>query len=499
MAQARKLWKYGTSMQGPRSASVELRAPTRSASLGAQRRSNSSTNLRRWKAKTIASQHELTLPSKRHVTLEQALSLRRSSYETILKAYCPVLQASNLIIGRDELSAYNKYHFCVRWYRLQGYLADMDCITSSIANYLPPILRSICNTNLCMCHPDMLSWTRADFGLVTTFMQKHTIGKHTIGKTNHQSYQELQLSLILTLSYWLQKLDDHNLLDYPEYKTFSRWSMDMCRSFFRQGSRGAQPSSAVSLLKAMLAHEPVKAINTLYTMQRLGICPQDATAVVLWHAFSSEWKRILQRTPTRLKEYFYGLTHFVLNESNFYQEPVHLATRIDSLQEVLNYILDWFNEHIAEVVTFGDPDLAGEVALCYLLCNRETPQDWESCGLCITLIEKCLQTDESATKYVLRNGCHGGTARGMKMEEHTNAVCMLALGFWVQRSSMKRCVALTCYRGPLFSHDQWRELCKHRRLHFGSDDTRKHAGEDWNLLAKDHNLWKIPKKTFLLK
>lgn len=411
--------------------------------------------------------------SEAEITLEQTLASRQASYEAILNAYLPELQASSLSVGRDELSAYNKYHFCVRWYRLQGALADVCCVTSSIANYFPQVLRSICDTSLFLCQHDMSLWTRAEFGLATIFVQKHNIGrpKGISGDAgNPKSYHDLQICLILTLCYWLQKLDDHNLLDYPAYKDFTRWSLSMCRSFFRQGAKSGCPLAAVSSLKCLLPLEPVKAINTLYTMQRFGICPSDTTAVALWQAFDSEWMHILKRFPMRLKEYFYGLTHFILNESNFYQDAVHLSTRIDPLQDVLNGILDYFNKRCSDILAFCDPDLAGEVALCYLLCNREYREDWECCGSCIALIETCLQVDHSAmaarqpVKYVFRN-CHspGAMARGLKIEEHTNAVCLLALGFWVQRASLKRCIALVCYKGPHFLHDEWRIFCKSGR------------------------------------
>merc|ERR1719272_512799 len=198
-------------------------------------------------------------------------------------------------------------------------------------------------------------------------------------------------------------------------------------------------------------------------MQRLGICPQDLSAIQLWKSFQKEWTKILKRSNARWKEYLYGLAHFVLNESNFYQEPIYLGSRIDPLREALTWILDYFKEHLESMLAFKDPDLAAEVALSFLFCNRDNCRDWECCGECIVLIEHNLQTDAEMlidggpARYVFRNGL--GKARGIKIEEHTNAICFLALSFWCQRASAASAAHVSCQSGPCFSHSEWRDLC----------------------------------------
>lgn len=402
-------------------------------------------------------------------TDEEMIATREACCRSILAAYRDALPVNSYSIGRDALSPHNKYHFCVRWYRLKGSDADVSCVRMNIAKYLDHTLRGLLDTSLLMCRTDVKQWTPAEFGLASTFVDKHEIGKTRNslgGNAAPKNYQDMQIRFILTLAYWLQKLDDHGMLEYPDYSEFCQWASAFCRKWFAEGR---QPLGIHSHLKGLLALEPVKVINTVYTMQRLGICPQDLSAIELWHTFQKEWTRILQQSNLRLKEYLYGLSHFVLNESNFYQDPIYLDSRIDPLREALTWILDYFNEHIESILLFKDPDLAAEVALCFLLCRRDKKQDWESCKACVDLIEQCLQPDAemlvagSPATYVFRKG-PGEKARGIKIEEHTNAVSLLALGFWVQQASKApaRPSAVSCHSGPRFSHEDWQRLCEQR-------------------------------------
>lgn len=404
--------------------------------------------------------------------------------------------------GRDELSAHNKYHFCVRWFRLDGNkmdAADAEQLRISCVTYVDSIVRSFADHCMLACPTEIYQWTNVEYVRVAKFMDKHEIGKpKSAGRRSSAGGQvgallagksDLRLRLIFTLAYWMQKLDDHGLLRYPDYRNFSNWSLRVLGSWLRAGSSSAGNSNADALgdflpedvpgagsslggtdrpalcgfsqhFMPTLASNPVRVINTVYTFQRLGLCRADWAALELWNAFQDAWA---SAEPGRWKEYILGLTHFVLNESNFYQDAVDLACRIHDLAEALEWILDYFNEHISSLVGLGDPDLLAEVALCFLFSGRTKRADRESCAKCIFFIERCLQVDLNSltvtgrlpAKYVFRGG-PGSGGRGLKAEEHTNAVCFLALGFWARSASGRRLVS---YSGPVFANLEWKKYC----------------------------------------
>lgn len=402
-------------------------------------------------------------------------NLRGEPCDLILEAYRDAMFHSKT--GRDELSRHNKYHFCVRWHRLCGDAIprmDSECAKGHIAAYIDPVIRSLGEVTLLKCSPDIRRWTSTELALAITFMRKHEVGKphaesQSITRFSSDKCDELRVRFLFTLAYWLQKLDDHGLLNFPDYQRFVRWALKVCENSFHPAIENEiemlslQPRLGMWTVQLthILAMEPVKVINTIYTMQRLGICPPDITAFDLWRIFQQVWAPVLRPASHRFKDYCYGLTHFVLNESNFYQDLICLQARTEDLREAIVWILDFFNSQLPSILAFEDPDLAGEVALCFLLCGRSADKhDWRSCESCIGLIQRCLRTDTGSVlsngkcpQYVFRNASCGKT-RGIKAEEHTNAVCLLALGLWSRRSSSS--VSYLCsHAGPLFSHHEW--------------------------------------------
>lgn len=393
----------------------------------------------------------------------------RSCCDEIAKTYREALQS--LKIGRDELSVHNKYHFCVRWHRLDACTMgpeDAQCIRIVCAAYIKGVMRSVAADTLFSCSPNMLQWTSSELALAARFMERHEIGKSRESMKHGGSaggLGDLRTRLVFTVAYWLQKLSDHGLLNYPDYKVFAQWAIAACDNWL--GTNTSQRFGALRPhLKRMLLACPVRVINTTYTVQRLGADPGDSWILELWHSYQTAWTPLLSQQPFRWKDYLYGLTHFVLNESNFYQEPVDLRTRCEAWQEEIAWMLDYFNANMPRILELADPDILGEVALCYLLCQRADRRDIESCAKCMAFIASCLQIDEASSapdgssprRYIHRNG-PGGEPRGIKIEEHTNAVCLLALGFWSRWTSARH-MRVFGSMGPLFSHAEWAELCQ---------------------------------------
>lgn len=59
----------------------------------------------------------------------------------------------------------------------------------------------------------------------------------------------------------------------------------------------------------------------------------------------------------------YGLTHFIIASSNYYQNYVSA--------EKFDWILHYFEEHIKEILAHGNPDIVAEIGLCFKLCGKK--------------------------------------------------------------------------------------------------------------------------------
>jgi N-acyl-D-amino-acid deacylase len=57
----------------------------------------------------------------------------------------------------------------------------------------------------------------------------------------------------------------------------------------------------------------------------------------------------------------YGLTHFIIADSHYYQRTLP--------PEKHRWILDYFDRHILEILSWSKPDIVAEIAMCFNLCG----------------------------------------------------------------------------------------------------------------------------------
>ncbi len=57
----------------------------------------------------------------------------------------------------------------------------------------------------------------------------------------------------------------------------------------------------------------------------------------------------------------YGMTHFIIADSYYYQRMVP--------EQEHRWILNYFDANIAEIVSWAKPDVVAEVGLCFRLCG----------------------------------------------------------------------------------------------------------------------------------
>ena len=108
----------------------------------------------------------------------------------------------------------------------------------------------------------------------------------------------------------------------------------------------------------------------------------------------------------------YGLTHFIIGDSHYYQRTVSAEKHA--------WILEYFDRHILEILSWSKPDIVAEIALCFRLCGRHDHR-------VVRLAEEYLaKAFDPALGYI--PSATGETDFGMA--EHRNAVAYLVLSDW---------------------------------------------------------------------
>lgn len=105
-----------------------------------------------------------------------------------------------------------------------------------------------------------------------------------------------------------------------------------------------------------------QAVNYVYYLKFLGLSDLEQEFKALFRqVFSSEKDSDLDEIEYENK--IYGLTHFIIAGSNYYQ--VYVSS------EKYLWILNYFEEHIEEILQRSKPDVIGEVGLCFKLCGQK--------------------------------------------------------------------------------------------------------------------------------
>jgi hypothetical protein len=108
----------------------------------------------------------------------------------------------------------------------------------------------------------------------------------------------------------------------------------------------------------------------------------------------------------------YGLTHFIIGDSEYYQR---LAS-----PEKFAWILDYFDEHMLEILTWSKPDIIAEIALCFRLCGLD---DHRAVGHAKQFLINAFDPELGFIPS-------GGTTVDFNSSEHRNAVAYLVLSDW---------------------------------------------------------------------
>ena len=103
-----------------------------------------------------------------------------------------------------------------------------------------------------------------------------------------------------------------------------------------------------------------QAVNYVYYLKFLGLLDlQQEFEALFKQIFSLERDSDLDEIEYENK--IYGLTHFIIAGSNYYQ--------VYASSQKYSWILNYFEEHIEEILRRSKPDVIAEVGLCFKLCG----------------------------------------------------------------------------------------------------------------------------------
>jgi len=150
--------------------------------------------------------------------------------------------------------------------------------------------------------------------------------------------------------------------------------------------------------------DPSIVVNTVYYLQYLGVANLESKFKPLFLQF---WQGEKAKEEDAYKSKIYGFTHLVIAASYFYQ-------RFASADD-FSWVLSFFEKNIDEIMKRTNPDIVGEV------------------GLCFKLVKKSSQAEKEAKKHLIskfgpRLGYVPGEGeKGIEKAEHRNIVAILLL------------------------------------------------------------------------
>lgn len=274
-------------------------------------------------------------------------------------------------------------HFATRLWRLSGE-----------EKYLPPVFAHFQLQTLKMAehlyHLEKKNYLRKEALQVLTEWEpagKRGREKKTMyGKnTDLLFYTRLVHYLFLVASYGLEKI-------FEEPYSLAKKHL------------GQVPFSRLLLNKEFIKADPSIAVNTVYYLQYLNIADLEKDFkpffVKFWQAEKADEREV----------YFskiYGLTHLIIAASYFYQRFVE--------KNDFDLILSFFEKNLNEIIKKTNPDVVGEVGLCFKLTRAPS----QALKKTQEYIVSCFDPDLGYIPW--------GKGEDMEKAEHRNIIAILLL------------------------------------------------------------------------
>mmetsp|Transcript_23829 Transcript_23829/g.57769 ORF Transcript_23829/g.57769 Transcript_23829/m.57769 type:complete len:520 (+) Transcript_23829:23-1582(+) len=251
--------------------------------------------------------------------------------------------------------------------------------------------------------------------------------------------EKIQLWFLMVLAVAVHKLFDHDLHKHTKYCRV--WSS--ARVVLEASVHCFDPCWPA--MKTMLLEDPAKCTNCIYFLRRIGILDVVESA---WQQYQHVWELDILRRPRKLDLYLYGLTHFVLNESIFYQLRIDLDLCYASHKAgkaglccAYRWILSYFEANIEGILGLANPDIVAEVGLCFKVCSQTSSAAYPRC---LEYIRACVRFC-SLERRTLLFSQDSEASRGLRRSEHSNCVGLLLLAQWPQ----------SLFWGPHYKDSEW--------------------------------------------
>ncbi len=154
-----------------------------------------------------------------------------------------------------------------------------------------------------------------------------------------------------------------------------------------------------------------QATNAVFWLKQLEV-------VDLEEEYTRAFQAILMTQDDEKSEHFdyqnklYGLTHFIIADSHYYQRLVP--------EQKYRWILDYFDTNIAQIVSWSKPDVIAEIGLCFRLCGLHEHR------VVRIVKDHIAQTFDDAQGIIPSSAPEGD----FESSEHRNAVAYLLFFPW---------------------------------------------------------------------
>ena len=167
-----------------------------------------------------------------------------------------------------------------------------------------------------------------------------------------------------------------------------------------------------------------QAVNYVYYLQQLQVIDfRDEYLNAFQQTFPDSLDSKLSNKEFRDK--IYGLTHFIISASRYYQEPV------DSHE--FKWIFQYFDNNIKKILKKSTPDIIAEVGICYKLAGYQNHKPLLRC------IKKVIKSFDKKHSIILSPKGNSDISKG----EHRNILAIMLLS-WGD----------SLFQGPDLSHYQ---------------------------------------------
>lgn len=312
------------------------------------------------------------------------------------KSYAAHSIAATLEKNEAQLSDEKRGHFRVRLYRLSGDSKHRPQIESYAEGLVSAFKLHVKQLN----SPEYIKLTAEHF---LKLSEKAPLKHRYRTKARRLMPEMVFVHRLLFLAFQIKSF---GLID-ANHVSQAEWNQAM--AYLKK-----QPYRDYLLNDDIIRYNTTRAVNMLFQLKFLGLenhYEED---------FKEKFKKLFFDRPDASLDRIlylnkiYGLTHWLIAASHFYQQPIS--------KEKSQWILDYFSQNLEMILIRNTPDTAAEVAICFKLAGQgEQPP--------VVRIQKYLLEKFDPQKGIIPSD---KKKTGMNDIEHRNIVAYMALTPWQQ-------------------------------------------------------------------